>query len=354
MEDRENKKIFVFAAILIALFFAGWIIVSFLFPKELESPFSVVKKIPFIAKPTKQPDQQLSSQTNGANGLFELVRKQAFAIDQVDLLLSGGYANPSVVELPEQNYLVYLTKVNLANPAKPRGIFVLDSRNGLSWNRKTDIILPEISSASAFLFDNGVRLYYAEKTGAQIISSLSPDGIDNWAADTTAISAREGFAVNNPAVFRLNNGIYRMIFDETKEATIGKIWESAIHGATSKDGVSWQKDSVPSITFDPSIEGADLNNIKIPQVSNPFVINWRNPLTNEAGYLLFYASYSRIFAAYSSTGFEWMKLGDTEINGSDVEALYLPDGSLRVYYGNPSPRGIGTAVFTGLLTIGGY
>jgi len=306
--EEDNKKIFIFAAIIIAAFLFAWAVVSFVFPKDITAPWSALK---FLSRPGAEPSQLpfTSNKTSPA------VSQKAwfFTLTGKQLLFSGGYAYPSLVKLTDGRYLMYLAKRN-------RGTFILGSINAFSWYRTTDVIFPGVEMARALNFDGGVRIYYP-KTDDGIASSFSTDGVNRWSAEATHIDAGADDRLNSPTIIKLEDGAYRMFFSKVGE----------IYGATSRGGMNWESDIVPTVSS---------------PAFYPFVINWTNPVTKKPGYLMLYNADLNIIAAYSPDGFEWQGLGDTGIIGAGISAINT-QGGLRVYYSDLAiANGV---VYTGIL-----
>ncbi|HIH13757.1 MAG TPA: hypothetical protein HA224_00710 [Nanoarchaeota archaeon] len=257
------------------------------------------------------------------------------------LLFTNGHADPSVIKMPDGSYFMYLNKFN----SQGSGYFVLTSNDGLEWREKTGIIFQGVGTGRAFLTEAGVRFYYPTplprspaEPASEIISSFAEDGLNFRKEAGTRISPRQGYYISGPAVIKLKDGTYRAFFDES-DINSGNIQRSGIYGASSSNGLDWKRDGTPTIVAEDSVE---TGNIK--QVLHPFVIEWKS------GYLMLYNSHSRVFAAYSDDGFRWKKLGNTGLNGADVDAIGLPDGSLRVYFGRFSEATSGE-VYTAVLRL---
>jgi len=118
-----------------------------------------------------------------------------------------------------------------------------------------------------------------------------------------------------------------MFFAEVDMKSLGGVLVAAIYGASSQDGLSWVRDQEPTIAYETQVEGVG-KEYASPQVLHPFVMRWP-----EGGYLMFYNSHQRVFAAYSRDAVTWEKLGYTGIGGADADAILLANGSLRIYYG---------------------
>ncbi|MFQ6078882.1 MAG: hypothetical protein ACE5NJ_07095 [Thermodesulfobacteriota bacterium] len=275
-----------------------------------------------------------------------------FTVIEENLLFTGGYTDPSVIQMPDGTYLMYLNR-RAREGENWSGSFVLSSGDGIFWNEETGIVFLGVAVGRAFRFPNGVRYYYHQpprekENRGTIVSSFSTDGITNWTYEGVRIRPREGHAVAGPGVVRLKDGTYRMFFFEKEliDTDPRRATSREIYGASSKDGLSWRRDEAPTIVYEENVEGAGLPHPQRGQVLHPFVIEW----PEQNGYLMLYNSHSRIFAAYSQDGFNWEKLGYTGIVGADADAIRLPDGSFRIYFGDFSPETLGV-VYTAILKV---
>ena len=190
-----------------------------------------------------------------------------------------------------------------------------------------------------------MRFYYPTQTPknpedppSNVVSSFAEDGLSFTKDEGVRIEPKQGYYISGPTVIRLKDGKYRMFFDES-DGSSGNIQIAQIFGASSNDGLYWQKDKEPTIVAEDNIETGD-----IKQVLHPFIMEWQD------GYLMLYNSHTRVFAAYSQDGFKWQKLGNTGIQGADVNAIMLTDGNLRIYFGRFSEAKSGE-VYTGILQI---
>lgn len=164
---------------------------------------------------------------------------------------------------------------------------------------------------------------------AALYSSVSKDGFNFTKEEGARISPQDGHYLEGPTLIKIADGKYRMYFDEdtisSGQNKVGKIW-----GATSTDGLKFTRDEKPTIESNPSVE-------QMPpdwqQALHPFVL--KRP---DGKFLMFYNTHSKVYAAISNDGVAWTKLGYIGIEGADVDGYYLPDGTLRLYYGNFSPQ----------------
>lgn len=256
-------------------------------------------------------------------------------------LFTNGYADPSVIKMPDGSYLMYLNKFS----QQESGYLVMSSKDTIAWKEKTGIIVPGVATGRAFLTDKGVRFYYPTATPikpsdppSNVVSSFAKDGLNFSKESGVRVQPRQGYYISGPTVIRLKDGTYRLFFDESKSESL-KIQEAEIYGASSSDGLDWKRDEKPTIVAEDDIETGD-----IKQVLHPFVMAWQN------GYLMFYNSHIRVFAAFSKDGLKWQKLGNTGLSGADVNAISLPDGNLRAYFGRFSEQTSGE-VYTAILKI---
>ncbi|MBS3068013.1 hypothetical protein J4450_04885 [Candidatus Micrarchaeota archaeon] len=253
------------------------------------------------------------------------ITEAKFTMLNKTLLFTGGYADASVIQI-NGRYLMYLNKFGQASAT---GVFVLSSQDGLSWKEETDVILDGVAVARAVRFSNGVRVYYHqppmknEDKGA-IVSSFSSDGLSSWQYEGVRIRPRSGYDAAGPTVIQLDNGTYRMFFYEIKEGTDAppNVPAAEIYGASSKDGLTWNRDAKATIVSEMNVEGD-----AIPTVRHPMALKWKD------GYLMFYWTHQKIYAAYSQDGFSWKKLGYTGIKGADPDAIPLSEGNIRLYFG---------------------
>ncbi|MFQ5681463.1 MAG: hypothetical protein ACE5GG_05395 [Candidatus Omnitrophota bacterium] len=253
---------------------------------------------------------------------------QRFILGSEEHLFYGGYADASVIRLDDGTYLMYLSRNR--ETGERHGVFVLSSTDGIRWERETATVLPDVAVGRAVRFPGGVRYYYHQPPGRRvnrgsIVSSFSRNGISNWQYEGGRIEPRPGYAAVGPTIIRLRDGTYRMFFHEAKLGEDGKmprVPEAEIVGASSRDGLSWQRDTSPSIVSEKAVEGGRVLNAR-----HPFVMPWKD------GYLMFYWAHRLIYAAYSRDGYTWQKLGSTGIHGADPHLIPLGAGRYRIYYG---------------------
>lgn len=273
-------------------------------------------------KPKTEPAQ---NNVNNSKLTFSKVTKEK-------LLFTGGYADPTFTQLDNGTMMLYVNKFGTAGS----GYKAYTSSDGLTWTEKTNVSLPNASTGRVVKFDNKVRFYYPglqpikpSDPPAAIMSSISNDGFAFTKESGNRIIPKTGFYLEGPTVIKLTDGKYRMYFNEnetaSKERRISKIY-----GANSFDGLTWTRDENPTLESDQTVEKAPTD---WPQALHPFVL--KRPT---GGYLMLYNTHSKIYAATSEDGVNWTKTGHVGIVGADADGYYLPDGTLRVYYGNFSPQ----------------
>jgi hypothetical protein len=199
--------------------------------------------------------------------------------------------------------------------------------------------------------DSGVRLYYP---GAQPInpnetqdgmkSAYSQDGKNFTPESGVTIKPRSGYYVEGPTVFQLVDGSWQMYFNENSIAA-GNNRDGEIWGATSIDGHTWIREEEPTLVADNTEAMVGGRPAPWKQVLHPFVI--KNP---NGGYIMFYNSHSEIYAATSTDGKTWDKLGAIGIHGADIDGYFTNHQTMRVYYGDFSPQ-TGGVVYSAVLTI---
>lgn len=265
----------------------------------------------------------------------------SFELSDKKLMLTGSFADPSVIKLGD-NYILYVNSFG----ANGSSNLIYTSKDGVSW-QDTGKKVPGGPTARALLTDNGVRYYYPTQTPinpsdppSQMLSAFSTDGINFTNEEGVRMKPSAGYTLEGPSIVKLENGTYRMYFSEFKAESVQERKSARILGATSKDGLTWTRDDKPSIESDSVVEKAPSN---WPQALRPFVL--KRPA---GGYIMFYNTHSKIYLAYSKDGITWKKLGGLGIKGADVDAFYLTDGTIRIYYGDFSEATSGV-VYTGIL-----
>lgn len=255
------------------------------------------------------------------------------------LLLSGGFADPSVIRLNDK-YIMYVNKFG----SGPSANVVYTSLDGVTWI-DTGKKVPGAPTSRAYIMDGIVRLYYTTQVPinptdppSQILSAKSSDGLTFTSEVGIRLEPTKGYIIEGPSLIKTASG-YRMYFSEFEEKKPQERRNGKIYGANSKDGLTWNRDEKPSI------ETSEVENASSdwPQAIRPFVLE-----RPKGGYLMFYNTHSKIYAALSSDGISWEKIGGLGIRGADTDGYYLPNGDIRIYYGDFSEKTSGV-VYTTIL-----
>lgn len=292
-------------------------------------------------------DKKTNTSVSSESSTTTAVKTKVSVQKEGALVLPNGYADPTVVATAS-GYRMYVNRQS----GGPNGILIFASTDGVTWTKEKDIILPGTSTSRAVIFPDGVRLYYPEQQPinegaptANMISSFSTDGLTFTKDPGLRLSPRSNASyVEGPTVFQLADKTWRMYFNENTVAAKmqrdGVIW-----GATSKDGVTWTRDE--ATTIEAGEEESMQGNMKAPwkQVLHPFVL--KNP---KGGYIMFYNSHSEIYAATSTDGLKWSKIGKIGIHGADFDGYFQKDGTIRAYYGDFSPQ-TGGLVYMAVLKV---
>jgi predicted GH43/DUF377 family glycosyl hydrolase len=218
----------------------------------------------------------------------------------------------------------------IESPPQNSRMITAISSDGLRFEIESDLGLAGVATARIFSVDGGYRLYYPTFEGRpspdktqKILSSFSTDGLHFEREEAVRIEPLPGTrGVFGPTIFKLEDGRFRMLFHEDVTSS-GRVSKGIIYGATSEDGLSWQRDDEPTLKPDEN---------EREQVLHPFVLRYKEK------YILFYNSHSRIFWADSKDGFVFERKGELGIRGADVDAILLENGKLRLYYGDFSPE----------------
>lgn len=285
------------------------------------SPPSQVENAPINTQPV-QPTPQTA-------------KGEAFKkITEPKLLFTGGYADPTIVKNSGGSLTMFLNNFSV-QPAKYQAH---TSADGITWDLAS-AKLPDASTGRAVKFGSQTRLYYPDRTPikptdppASILSAISADGFTFTNESGTRVDPRDGYYLEGPTVFQLKDGTYRMYFSENDSASAEKRI-SSIWGASSTDGVVWERDA--EVTLEASVQDEGIPP-DWPQALHPFVLT-----RSDGTYLMLYNTHSEVFAATSEDGIHWTKKGDTGIHGADVDGYYLDSGAIRLYYGDFSPETLG-------------
>lgn len=298
----------------------------------------------FFFTQKNNPSQPLSSvtKTQTETKVEKDSHDFSFEISDKKLLFTGGYADPSVIKLGS-SYLLYVNKFGGGGGSAN---LIYTSKDGLDW-KETGKKVPGGPTKRAYIDGEKVRLYYPTNDPinpsdppSEILSAISTDGLNFTSEEGVRMKPTSGYTIEGPSIIKLEDGTYRMYFSEYKTASKQERKDAKIIGASSKDGINFTKDAKSTIESDMNVEKSPAN---WPQVLRPFVL--KRPT---GGYIMFYNSHSKIFAAYSLDGYSWKKLGGIGIKGADVDAHYMSDGNIRVYFGDFSEQTSGV-VYTGIL-----
>lgn len=175
--------------------------------------------------------------------------------------------------------------------------------------------------------DNTYRMYYTSTEDGTVLSTFSAISADGLTWTKEGVRIENGF---NSAVMQLDNGSYRMIFNEggTPGGTEFLFW---FVSATSTDRLTWVRE--PGIRLEDKGSVPDI--IKLP----------------DGRYRIYYCSPPAIQCAISSdNGLTWEKEPASGIIGADFDVIILPDGTYRVFYSDPISGGIYSAVSSDGLT----
>lgn len=269
----------------------------------------------------------LTTKTNTKNNSRITFKK----VSEAKLLFTNGYADPTIIKLDNGTLVLYVNKFGPGGS----GYRAYTSTDGLTWKEKTNVSLPNASTGRVVRFDNKIRFYYPglqpikpTDPPATIMSSISNDGFSFAKESGDRVVPKSGYYLEGPTVIKLSNGKFRMYFNENETASKEKR-VSKIYAASSVDGLAWTREEKHTLESDQVVEKAT----EWSQALHPFVL-----VRPKGGYVMFYNTHSKIYAATSTDGLSWTKVGYVGIEGADVDGYYLPDGTLRLYYGNFSPQ----------------
>jgi hypothetical protein len=294
---------------------------------------------------TKSTNSDKTSSPN-STAIAEAKSLKISVLEPGKLVLPGGYADPSIIKTAT-GYDMYVNRQS----GGPGGILIYTSTDGVTWTKKTDIVIQGVATGRAIaLPTGGVRIYYPSTQpikptdpASNLFSSFSSDGASFIQDPGIVVLPRsDKYYIQGPTVFQLPDNTWRMYFHENSLAA-GNQADGEIWGASSVDGITWTRDAKVTLQSD-SVEAKLRQPWK--QLLHPFVL--KNP---KGGYIMFYNSHSEMFAATSEDGLTWKKIGDIGIHGADLDGYFQDDGTIRVFYGDYDPKQGGGLVYMGVLKV---
>lgn len=284
-----------------------------------------------------------NSSNSKANGAVESIKISVK--EEGKLILPNGYADPTVVAT-KTGYRMYVNRQS----GGPGGYLTYISPDGITWTKEKDIIISGVATGRAIVLPTGIRFYYPgmqpirpTDPPADMFSSFSSDGVTFTKDPGTLLKPRSSaYYVEGPTVFQLPDKTWRMYFNENTIAS-GNNRDGEIWGASSADGLTWSRDE--KATLQAGDEEEKQGKAPWKQILHPFVLS--NP---KGGYIMFYNSHSELYAAISTDGRTWKKIGRIGIHGADIDGYFQADGTIRVYYGGFSPE-TGGVVYMAVLKI---
>ncbi|MBI2901415.1 MAG: hypothetical protein HYY17_14615 [Planctomycetes bacterium] len=245
-----------------------------------------------------------------------------------------NYADASVFKLDDGTYRMVLnTFTTDARSGRVLRSHLASavSKDGLRFEIEEDLGFEGVATPRVFRFPGGFRMYYPSHHRSKgslhvtkISSAFSKDGRKFEEEGVRIEPAAEAKSVGGPAIYRLDDGTCRMLFDEDTEPR-GRIPRGKIFGASSKDGLTWSRDEAP--TVEQPAKGREPGH-----AMHPFVLRY------EERYFLLYSVHGRTHRARSSDGLAFERLGPLGIAGADPDAIVLENGDVRIFYGDFKPE----------------
>jgi hypothetical protein len=249
-------------------------------------------------------------------------------------ILPDGYAYPSVIKTGN-GYRMYINRQS----GGQGGYLTYTSTDGDTWEKELDVIFPGVATGRAVPIETGVRFFYPgaqpikpSDPPASIQSSSSADGTTFTKDSGNRVEPRDSYYLEGPTVFQLADKSWRMYFNENTIAS-GNQRDGEIWGASSTDGLTWTRDESATIVYDQTEKDALGTQGAWSQVLHPFVL--ANP---KGGYIMLYNAHSEVFAASSSDGKTWEKLGKIGLHGADVDGYFESDDTIHLFYGDYSEK----------------
>jgi len=122
-----------------------------------------------------------------------------FTLLEEKALFAGGYADPSVIQMVEGFYLMYLNRFYQPDDI---GYFILSSNNGIIWQEETSIVFRGIATGRAFRESAGVSFYFPKtdllvaaggEAPRNIVRFFSPNGINQWSNEEILLRPKSGY-----------------------------------------------------------------------------------------------------------------------------------------------------------------
>ena len=235
------------------------------------------------------------------------------------LVLTGGYADPSVVSFGSR-YAMYVSRTE----GTENGTLVYSSPDLLTWSEDPSTS-EKISLYSAWSNDT---VHFVDDPGLRATSD-------------------EG-QIGGPTVLQLAEDQWRAWYHiSSGSASDGEVPSAEIWSAASENGLDWELEEEPILIGDKDIEGVE----PTAQVLHPFVM--KGPDSEglpDAGYWMFYNAHSELFAAWSADGEAWEKLGGIGLDGADFAAIPITPDSWRIWYGRFAEDTLGE-IYTSTMSI---
>lgn len=257
------------------------------------------------------------------------------------LVLTGGYADPSVAPF-EERYTLYASLTEAAEGADI-GTLAFSSEDLVTWTPDPNgVIFLGVATGRALQMDDGVRFFYpstgpvADGTvpttsgGISIYSAWSNDSV-HFVDDPGLRTTSDEGDVGGPTLIELDDGTWRAFYHVASgKAADGEIPSASIWAADSDNGLDWDLEEEPVLEASKDVEGVD----PTAQLLHPFVTPGPDAEgTPEAGYWMFYNSHDIMYAAYSDDAADWDRLGPIGLEAADFDAIAIGPNQWRVWYG---------------------
>jgi len=199
----------------------------------------------------------------------------------------------------------------------------LPSNKLLQWTKESGARITGGISSSTIIKDNEYWMYY---TARGIELATSTDGL-NFVGKGTVVSSgqlgSEQEMVTNPAVFKLLDGRYRMIYEGSRKAD-GSQTDRKLYSAVSSDGLTWTKeDGVRFFDYGDGKPGEIFTSVpdivRLPD--NRLRMYYTRGMTSAA-------------AISIDEGLTWTKEKNLDLGNIavDLDLVELDDGTYKLFY----------------------
>jgi hypothetical protein len=230
------------------------------------------------------------------------------------------------------------------------------SDDGLNWKQEGEVLIKAISVPDIVKLEKGYRLYFVDGIIDTANCAFSEDG-KKWAFERFRLNS--SIRVLDPNVVRLEDGRYRLYFDEGFRDPFNRR-NSGLLSAISSDGVNFEMEegvrfNEPTVADPEVLKMGDTYRLYYPSdepgkiktaisYDGGFTFKKESTLSLqnagasfeiipvEAGWRIYYNSLEGMSVAFSSDGLDWRFEKTLGFEGANPAVVRLLNGKRRMYY----------------------